>query len=161
AATPTLNLCDALVALILTTWTGRGASDGAERAYFKDVADADGGNLKIEGRRVVIYPTGYDNGPADRGEEEYTHNVTVDVFEPYPANTAGDPTTAWIDTRVDFVHEQIVQGFDFSFNGPASFNKKLYTRSAKVSVVNVDTLLGRNKLFWSRIELEFGEIRDA
>jgi hypothetical protein len=156
--TPTLLLCDALVAALVADWQPA-APDGAERAYFKRIADADGGDLKLDGRRVVVYPTDYGNDPASRGEDEFTHTVTVQVFERYP--DAGDPPTEWIDERVDFVYEKIVNGFDYSHNGPPTWNGKLLTRSADVTVCQVGKLLGAGSLFVSDVSLVFSEIVDA
>jgi hypothetical protein len=153
--TPTLILCDSLVAALVAYWQPV-SPDGAERAYFARSGDADAGELKLTGRRVVIYPTDYSNDPASRGEDEFAHTVTVDVFERY--FDAGDPPTEWTDERVDFVHAKIVEGFDFSKGGPPSWNPKLVTRSADVTVCDTASLLGRGKLFWSRVELVFSEI---
>src|SRR5262245_38416216 len=124
------------------------------------MGDADAGSFNIDGRQVVIYPTGYDNSPITRGEDEYVHQITVDVLERYD-DQPGDAPRDWITTRVDFVYEKIVQGFDFSHDGPPTFNRKLITRSAAVSVVDLSSLLGRNRLFFSRVELVFQEVRNA
>lgn len=156
--TPTLLLCDALVSALQTAW-GPTGNDGVERHYFKRVGDAEGAEFKLLGRRVVIYPTHDSNDPASRGEDEWTHNVTVDVFERY--TDAGDPTVEWIDRRVDFVTTQIVDGFDFSHTGPPSWNKKLLTLSYDRLLCDPAKLVGSNKLFFSRVELVFSEIRDA
>lgn len=160
--TPTariLVLCDALATALQTAWAPTG-NDGVERAYFKRIADAEGAEFKLLGRRVVIYPTDYGNDPASRGEDEYTHNVTVDVFERY-TSTSGDPTVEWIDARVDFVSTYVVDGFDFSYDGGPSWNRKLITRSADVSVCDAAKLVGGNRLFFSRVELVFSETADS
>ena len=159
ASTPTLTLCDDLVTALLGAWTDMGASDGVTRCYFKRIGDSDRPETKLAGRQVYVFPTDYDNGPATRGEDEFIHSVSVLVVERYA--DAGDPPTAWIDTRVDFVYEQIVQGLDFSHDGPASWNKKLTTLSADVTVCDVEKLTGGGKLFYSMTELAFSEIRDA
>lgn len=158
ATTPTLVLCDNLVAALQAAWT-EGAYDAVERVYFKRIADVEDPTLKLVGRKVYVMPTGYDNGPVTRGEDEFTHNVSVLVVERY--TDAGDPATAWIDTRVDFVYDHIVQGFDYSHDGPASFNKKLVTLSAAVQVCDVEKLVSGGKMFYSLTELVFSEIRDA
>lgn len=154
--TPTLLLCDALLAALLADWQPS-APDGAERAYFKRIGDAEGAEFKLLGRRVVIYPTDYSNDPASRGEDEFAHSITVDVFERY--TDKGDPPTEWTDERVDFVYARVVEGFDYSHDGPPAWNTKLITRSADVSVCDTNRLIGG--LFFSRTVLEFSEIRDA
>ena len=158
ATTPTLVLCDALVTALQAAWT-EGADDAAERVYFKRIADVGDTALRLVGRKVYVMPTGYDNGAATRGEDEYIHNVAVLVVKRY--TDAGDPTTAWIDEQVDWVFTYIVQGFDYSHDGPASFNKKLITLSAAVQVCDVEKLVSGGKLFYSLVELVFSEIRDA
>ena len=159
ASTPTITLCDGLVTALLAAWT-EGLNDGVTRCYFKRIGDIDRPETRLVGRQVFIFPTDYDNGPVTRREDEFIHNVSVLVVERY-TDAAGDPPTAWIDTRVDFVYDQIVQGFDFSHDGPASWNKKLTTLSANVTVCDVEKLTGGGKLFYSMTELVFSEIRDA
>lgn len=156
--TPTLILCDDLVTALQAAWT-EGSDDAAERCYFKRIADVDEPTLKLVGRKVYIMPAGYDNGPATRGEDEFVHNVNVLTVKRF--TDAGDPTTAWIDEQVDWVYTYIVQGFDYSHDGPASFNKKLVTLSAAVQVCDVEKLVSGGKLFYSLVELVFSEIRDA
>lgn len=156
--TPTLVLCNDLVAALVAAWEPTG-SDGAERAYFKRIADAGGGAHELLGRRVVIYPSDYSLDGATRGEDEITHTVTADVFERYAGD--GDPPTEWTDERVDFVWTRIVKGFDFGNDGPPAWNPKLVTRSVDVSVCDVNRLVGSGSLFFSRVELVFAEVRAA
>lgn len=160
--TPTLILCDDLVADLRTRWDPPGNEGGIERVYFKTLAGADR-VTKLPGRRVLILPYGddgafYDNGPSDRGEDVYTHNISVVISERF--TDAGEPTTEWIDDRVDFVHENIVQGFDFSHDGPPSWNKKLTTLTTK-TVVDWARLTSEEQAFYSWVVLVFEEIRDA
>lgn len=157
-STPTLTLCDQLVAALLASWTDRGTDDGAERAYFKRFGTSQDPVANLKGRRVVIFPAGYDNGPADRGEDEYEHRVTVQVLEPFEGE--GDPDVDWVDARVDFVFELIVQGFDFSRESPA-WNPKLWTKTAEVRIADAGHLSNGTKVFFSQVDLAFGEIRDA
>jgi hypothetical protein len=162
--TPTLLLCDALVAVLAADWDGSGnppaAPSGPERAYFKRIGDADSGeDERLVGRRVIIYPTGYSNDPASRGEDDYAHRVSVQVFERY--TDAGDPPREWIDERVDFVWARIAEGFDFSHSGPPAWNRKLLTVSADVVVLDLGKLLGAGSMFVSQVDFVFSEIRDA
>jgi hypothetical protein len=157
--TPTLTLCNDLVAALLAAWTGRGVNDGAERCYFKRIGDADRPETKLLGRKVFIFPNAYDNGPADRGEDEFLHRVSALIVERYE-DAAGDPPTEWTDARVDFVYEQIVEGFDYSHDGPPSWNKKLVTLGASVQMCDVEKL-ATTRLFYSLVEFEFSEIRTA
>lgn len=155
--TPTLVLCDQLVAALEAAWAPV-APSGAERAYFKRIGDASSKEDKLAGRRVVIYPTDYDTAPATRGADDFTHNVTVQVFERY--EDGGDPSREWIDERVDFVYGAIFEGFDFT-RQPPEWNPMLTTVSRAVSVLDVSRLLGAGNLFVSVVEFVFLETRDA
>lgn len=155
--TPTLLLCDDLVSALQNDWAPTG-NDGVERHYFKRFGDGDDTALKLQGRRVVIFPTGYENSPADRGEDDYTHRVSVLTVERY--TDAGDPTRDWIDERVDFVFTRVVQGFNWG-SAPPDWNKKLLTVSAEVQLCDVEKLVGGGKLFFALVDLVFSELRDA
>lgn len=157
--TPTLLLCDRLVAELLEAWTDKGADDGAERRYFVRIADVTDPQFKLTGRKVYVFPTGYDSGAVTRGEDEYLHTVGVLVVERYP--DAGDPPTEWTDERVDFVFEKVVQGFDWSHDGPPSWNRFLVTLSANVQVCDLEKLTSGGKLFYSLTEIQFSEVRSA
>lgn len=155
--TPTLTLCDQLVAALVAAWEPVSPS-GVERVYFKRIADAEDPNLKLVGRKVYVFPTHYDNGPEVRGRDEYLHDVSVLVVERYP--DAGDPPTEWTDERVDFVYEYVVEGFDYS-RDRASFNAHLVTLSANVMVCDIEKLTSGGKLFYSLTEIQFSESREA
>lgn len=155
--TPTLTLCDELVAHLEASW-GPVAPSGAERCYFKRLGDGDDATTKLEGRRVLVMPTGYDNGPETRGEDGYLHRILALIVERY--TDAGDPPTEWIDERVDFVFEQVVQGFDFGRSRP-TWNPMLTTLSANVSIVDVEKLVTGGKLFYSLVDFEFAELINA
>jgi hypothetical protein len=155
--TPTLILCDDLVAALVAAWEPEG-DDGAERAYFKRFGDGQAIYSKLKGRRVVIFPTGYTNEPADRGTDEFEHRVSVQILERYVPD--GDPTTEWTDERVDWVYEMIAEGFDYGREVPA-WNPRLWTKSADVVVCDIDTLVTGGKVFLSQVDFVFGEHRDA
>jgi hypothetical protein len=155
--TPTLTLCDQLVTALAAAWSPTG-DDAVERAYFKRWGDGHDSVSELVGRKVTIYPLTYENGPADRGEDEYEHRVGVQILERYTPD--GDPTTEWIDERVDFVFQQIVQGFDY-LREHATFNRKLWTKSATVRLCESSYLTSGGKVFFSEVEIAFGEIRDA
>lgn len=151
--TPTLTLCDALIDVLLAAWTPS-APDGAERKYLERIDLS-----ALVGRRVFLFPTGYDNAPATRGHDDYTHRITALTVERYP--DAGDPSVAWLDERCDFVHTQIVQGFDYSHDGPPTFNRQVLTLSADVPVLYDAEILATKKQFWCAVELVFQEFRSA
>lgn len=155
--TPTLILCEQLVTALRTAWNPT-APSGVERAYAKRFGTAaDVGKSKLTGRRVVVYPTSYDNGPHTRKEDLYVHGVSVQVWEKYP--DSGDPRVEWMDELVDFTFVEIVQGFDFSREAP-EWNLGLRTTATKTQIYDLTRLLGV-KVFFSQVDFEFEEIRDA
>ncbi|HEY1191914.1 MAG TPA: hypothetical protein VGE74_30060 [Gemmata sp.] len=156
-STPTLTLCEQLVDALRTAWAPV-APSGVEWAYYRRFGDAESGFEETVGRQVVIYPVNYDNAPGTRGEDLYTHQVTVHVAERYPDD--GDPPRDWVTERVDFVYDRIVQGFDFSRETP-DWNPGLTTLSSVVTVCDVTKLLTSGNLFFSVVEITFSELRSA
>lgn len=155
--TPTLVLCDDLVAALVAAWNPV-APDGAEREYFKRVGDPGNAEAKLTGRQAYVFPTRYAFEPQQQGEDGITHEVSVLVVERY--TDAGDPPKEWTDERVDFVYQQIVQGFNYSRTRP-SWNRKLVRHSADVEVCDVQKLATGGKLFYSLVNLVFEETTDA
>lgn len=158
--TPTLTLCDNLVDSLEADWLPA-APDGAERAYFKRIADSEDQRNKLTGRRVMIFPTGYDYSPATRREDQYTHHVSVLTVERYAG--AGDPPRDWTDERVDFVYTHVVQGFDWDhrINSFASFSRLLVTDSSEVQVCDIEKLTSGGRLFYSLVNIVFFELINA
>jgi hypothetical protein len=161
--TPTLTLCDNLVAALLTAWAPTAPST-AERHYFKRITDedeaqdlADSIKLEEDERRVIVMPVDYDSRYGSKGEDIFTHEIQTLVVERYAP--AGDPTRAWIDDRVDFTYTYIAQGFDF--RSPPTWNRKLRTLATDVMVVDLAKLIGAGKLFFSLVTHTFEEFRDA
>jgi hypothetical protein len=153
--TPTLTLCDDLVTVLSAAWLPV-APDAARRAYLTRI------DLKnVHGRQVIFFPTGYDNAPASRGEDDYTHRITALIFERY--EDAADPDEvvpqAWLDERCDFVHDRIVQGLEFFRDGvQPSFNRKLITLSSDVLEMYDAEKLQTQKEFWCAVEMVFREL---
>lgn len=155
-ACPTLTLCDALVAKLLEAWAPS-APSGAERAYYKRVWDAEAATNKLQGRRVIFYPTDYDSDPETRGEDAWAHRITVQVVERFDGD--GDPSVGWMDERVNWVFEYIVSAFDFGPQ-PPEWNKRLRTSGRQILLYDV-TKLKAGKLFFSQVEFEFEELLPA
>lgn len=154
--TPTLVLCDQLVTALTDAWEPTG-DDGAERVYFKRWGDGQDALTELKGRRVLIYPTAYEKAGATRGEDLYEHRITVQVGERH--RDPGDPPTAWIDERVDWVYDRVFRGFDFGT--PPPWNRRLQTTSAAVVICDVDRLTTGGKVFFSQIDFVFAELRDV
>lgn len=163
--TPTLALCDDLVDQLVTAW-GPSSPDSVTRAYWVRTSDVEDTALALTtGRKVTIAPsleTSYSYEAFDRGEDLYTHHVSVVVEKRY-TDAAGDPTTAWIDAQVDWVYTYIVQGFDWDYRTTAAtpqFNRKLVTLNANVQTFHPD-LIRHDKLFSSQVDITFQELVDA
>ena len=153
---PTLTLCDNLVSALSAAWKPVAPSKVA-RGYLERIDLSE-----VKGRLVLFFPEGYDNRPAARGLDWFTHRVMVLVFERY-ADAADSSVTVpqeWIDERVDFVYSRIVQGFDFSRGAP-TWNANLTTLSADVTEIYDAEKLEQNKEFWCAVEIVFQEQRDA
>ncbi len=164
AATPTLELCDDLVDELITAW-GPVSPDSVTRAYWSRIADVEDTALALtSGRKVTIAPSlpqAYSYEPANRGEDLYTHRVSVLVEKRY-TDAAGDPTTAWIDAQIDWVYTYIVQGFDWDFRDGSipTFNRNIVTVSAEVQLFEHD-LIRHDKLFSSQVDITFQELVDV
>ena len=83
--TPTLTLCDKLVAELAAAWLPTGDNE-VLRVYE--------GPLKLtelKGRKVYVFPDQYTADPADRETDRYTHGIVVLTVERYPSSTGGKP----------------------------------------------------------------------
>lgn len=157
---PTVELCDDLVAAISTAWMPT-APNSVERDYLPRYGDGENGSIVLtEGRKVVLVPATYDSRYETRGQDQYTHTISVFTIERYTPDD-GLPTKAWVDERVNFVHQFIVQGLDFNRNGPPSWNTGLGTLSMDVLLFDEPKLATRGHLFVSQVDIVFTESRDA
>ena len=151
---PTITLCDDLVTFLAAACDPYSPSS-VRRAYLHRI------DLKAtEGRHVIFFPTGYDNRPATRGHDFYTHRITVLTFERYvdAADAAVTVPQEWVDERVDFVHTQIVNGLDFYRDGVRpSFGRNVVTLSADVPEIYDAEKLNQQKEFWCAVEMVFEE----
>jgi hypothetical protein len=154
---PTLTLCDALVTYLTAQWGPKAPSE-VRREYIRRVDFS-----TVKGRLVLIFPAGYTNVPAERGNDFYTHSVQVAVFERY-TDAADDTVTVpkeWVDERVDFVNTFIAEGFDFThdttYGGLAPFNRNLQTLSTDVPEI-CDTESLNQKEFWCEVTCVFQEL---
>jgi hypothetical protein len=160
--TPTLSLCDALVGVIDAGWSGQGVNDGVSRVYFIRIADVDDSSLKLLGRKVYVFPTNYSYAGFTRGEDQYQHEISVLCVERY-TEARGDPPTSWIDDRVDFVYNNIVQLLDYDgrSGATATFNRNLLTDNIEIQVCDVEKITGGGKLFFSLVNFTFVELVDV
>ncbi len=153
ATSPTLTFCDKLAAVIAAAWNPTAPSAVLRCYQFTFDTEA------TTGRRVYVMPTDYGNEPATRSEDDWRHKVTVVIAERY--TVAGEVSTEWIDERVDFVYDRIVDGLDYSHAGPLVWSgRSVLTLGADVEVCDLDTLRTK-KTFWSVVNLEFLEILNA
>lgn len=158
ATTPTIDLCDDLVAALTTSWAPA-APNSVERDYFPRYGDGDDDTIALgNGRKVVVKPADYGFRWEIRGRDLYTHNVTVFVTERW--TQPGMPTREWIDERVNWVHLFIVQGFDFGRAGGPSWNRQLITLSHDVRFVTAE-VEQMGHLFQAVVDFEFEESVDV
>ena len=131
--------------------------DGGDTTTVSRVYNAPTNIDTVSGRKVYVFPVGYSNSPANRAEDSQVYVIHVTILERY--TTAGDPTNAWLDARVDFVSEHVVERCDF-VRELLTFEttRRLYTISSEVTVYDIDYLT-TNKLFLSDVRFEFGEYR--
>lgn len=160
--TPTLDLCNDLVSY-LTDATDVKPPDTVRRAYLHKipVSVSDSGDT---GRHVVFFPTAYDNRPAARGRDFYTHKVTVVIYRFYRDQADQDVVVPqeWVDREVDFVHDEIIQGLEFFRDGvQPTFNKFLVTLSSDVEAIYDSDELAERKLFLCAVQFVFQEERSA
>jgi len=150
-----ITVCDALVTAV------EAALDAPLDATVARLYLAPLDLSKDTGRYVWVFPARYSNTPASRGEDTWTHNVGVIVAERYTG--AGEPTTVWIDERVEFCEAKVFTTLDLvrpwlSFGVDGA--RRLLTQTAEVTVYD-DLRLAEKKLFWSEMRFEFTEILDA
>lgn len=159
-ASPTVVLCVDLVTYLRQQW-GPSAPSSVNRGYGHvrrvDLAEQ-------VGRQVVIFPIGYTNGPAERGHDFYEHRIGVVVFEKYPDAAGSDVLVPdeWIDERVDWVNQFVVEGLDFThdetYGAVAPFNRNLQTLSNDVPEMFDAEKLVTDKQFWCSVEIEYREL---
>lgn len=147
-----LEICDHLVDVVTAEWTGIGVQDSVERVYLTP--------LKLhtqEGRHVFIFPRDYENSPATRGEDSWTHQIGIVVAEKY--DDPGEPPIAWMDERVLFVQEYVFNPLDFARSPQiVAGGLGLITQTSTVSVYNSERMES-DHMFWSEIALTFTELR--
>jgi hypothetical protein len=114
---------------------------------------------EISGRKIYVFPVNYNNGPATRGENEWVYSIQVTTIERY--ETAGEPDTAWVDTRVEFVQEKVFDrlGFDRTLLVFGT-TRELVTQSQEVNVYD-ESALSQHKVFRSDVVFEFRETLTA
>ncbi len=100
-----LTVCDACVAAISTFWSPTG-DDSVERLYEVDL-DAS----TLTGRKVYVFPAGtawVELGT--RAGDVHDERVQVLVVERY--TDAGPATKQWVDERVEFVQDAVLDLLD-------------------------------------------------
>lgn len=147
------EVLDAVVTLIQTAWSPS-APSAVTRCYEAPV-NAD----TIQGRQVFVFPVGYADEPASRGEDAATYTFAVLVVEKFREQSA--PPVAWVDERVEFVESKV---YDVLANFgqrktylTVSGHGRLICETAEVDVFDWPTL--RQKFtFWSESTFALKEI---
>lgn len=160
-----ISLCDQLVTTLSAAWTSQAADDAVTRAYVAPVTlDR---SVTFAGRRVYVFPVGYQDEPATRDEDSRAYAVTVWVVERYPDALPIDSAqaTAWFDERVLFVEETVYDSLDFGRVDAAAGkpgilefdNRRVWTESARVGVYDWERMAGL-QLFMAELEFTFREL---
>jgi hypothetical protein len=149
-----IGVADQLVTEIDTAWT-QGASDTITREYLPSVSIQELSSLT--GRHVYVFPLTYDDQPATRAENEYAYTIVIVIVERY-TDAAGAATKAWLDTRVNFVHDTVRDAIDFDGRTLLTIGtRRLWTESIETLVYDVDKL-NENNVFWSELTVVMKEV---
>ena len=152
--TEILTLCDKLVATLVASWEP-GSPNKAERVYWAPIPLKD-----LQGRQVWVFPTHYDFGTEDRGEDHLAHDVTVLIARRY--ENPGPVPTDWIDQEVDWVNVNIVKGFYFTRPPYLAWGTRLVHTIPPVQVDVIDLAkLTTDNLFLATVDFHFEEIQNA
>lgn len=142
-----LDVCDACVTAISAAWSPAG-NDSVSRVYEVDLDAA-----TLTGRKVYCFPAGSAwLEPGTRAGDLHDEKVQVVVVERYP--DAGAVPTAWLDTRVAFVQDSVLDLLDDSRSSPGPVPGYWCQESSVDVVFDLEELVQR-KLFLSVCSFTF------
>lgn len=149
-----LTVADAIVTRI-TAGLDVGDTTTVSRVYLAPID-----LTSLSTRKVFVFPVSYEDAPATRAEDEIVYGIAVICAACFTRATAGQPTNAWIDAQVNFVHEKIVERCDF-VRDLLTFEttRRLYTSAISVQIYDVDRL-SEDKTFLSEVTFEFRETKE-
>jgi len=151
---PTITLCQQVVGAIEASWNPA-EPHGVEWDLVKTASDDEVPSDRLSGRRVFVFPTDPDSVYATRGEDAYTHRLTVVVAERY--DEGGRPPREWVAERIDFVYEHVVRLLDYGPDGPSAGDQKVRTVSMDRQLYDWDKLT-QESMFFSVVSIEFEEL---
>lgn len=150
-------VCDAVVTAVTAAWNASltppavvATPDEVSRVYLTPV------DLRtLTGRKVWVSPAGFTDENASRGEGLGVYSVALIVAERY--TSAGQPTRAWLDTRVEFVELifDLLKDYKPKRNPLTAGSLKLWTEQAAVGEVYSFEYLSSQHAFWAELEFEF------
>lgn len=157
-AHPTLTLGDQLVATIEDAWSPTSPS-AVERLF--DVPITPENASELQGRRVYVLPAGVSDEQVTRAQKLYRHRFVIVVVEKFDETVSGLPSVAWADAIAEWVLD-LKEWIDFPqagqilrFGSPA---RSVWTESFEEIEIYDPDLLMEHSLFWSRIEVVYGEV---
>lgn len=150
--TPTITLCEQLVTELQTAWV----PTGNDEVLYDYIYRFNATNLK--GRKVVLFPTGYDSSAENRGEDSYSHLITALIVERY--EDADSPPKEWVTERIDFVFDKVVSGLDYFKSNLSLSGREISTARADVTLYD-PVKLATDHLFYSTVEFEFTETLES
>lgn len=134
-----LDVCDACVTAISVVWPPT-APDSVSRIYEVDIDAA-----TLTGRKVYVFPAG--SGWVELGTrlgDIHDEKVQVVVVERY--TEAGAVPASWLDDRVEFVQDYVLDTLDDPRGEPVP---GYWCQESSVDVVYDLEELVQRKLFWS------------
>lgn len=156
---PTLTLGDKLVELIQTAWSPT-APSAVARVFEVPVRAETAASLKGQQRWVI--PVGYRDEPVSRGKAKWTHHYLILLVEKFPETQSGLPNLAWADERVEQVLA-MKAALDFPQGGATlkfgSPERSVWAENFEEVEVYDPELLADYGMFWSTIEVFYGEVR--
>lgn len=157
ATSGVLTVGDAIVSSISTQWNTT-APNAVTRVYqIPDTATA----KNLTGRQVWLFPVEYEDQPGTRAEDIHTYKFVFVVAE--KNTTAGPPATAWVDDRVDWVADSLIDWIQYGRDSShpvltISTREIQLAEIAPVMVYEPDELIKRG-VFWCEFEATFQEMR--
>lgn len=156
----TRQIAEQVASLIRSSWHGMTASDGVTRVYSKEIGfnEQDTPTL-LNGRQVFVYAVERRlQGLQDRGEADNRHKVVIHCFERY-TGTANEVPTDWMDTRADFVEDNLFLPFvDFRSSALGDTLFPDLDEFGTIDFIYDTTYLTQHKVFFSQVSLYIQEV---
>jgi hypothetical protein len=157
-----IDVRDGCVSAIVTAWNASaspmGSNDACSAEYEFPLAENDLAGMS--GRKVYVYPRRRDRREhASRSQYFNDYEIGIAIAERYTA-AAGLVPTAWVDARVNFVEQMVIDTIDYDEETSYATGYLLGALwCTEIEVVDVyrPEDLARLKLFFSEVVMTFRE----